>query len=101
MDITDLRAKVEQLVVGHLGQPGSTGDRDAVVARLVAVRDAIDDLGRILDDLDDETAKRAANLGVVLKRCAKCGRWMAGAPTGRPRLYCTEECKTAARVNRS
>lgn len=100
MDFTELRPKVEILVREVLDQGEPLAGRDAAIARTLAIRNAVDDLREVLDSLDDEAAKVLADAGVITKRCAKCAHWMVVAERGRPRRYCSDDCKTAARAER-
>lgn len=44
--------------------------------------------------------ERLRELGVDPKQCAQCPTWFARNDAGRHRLYCSEECKVAARRTR-
>lgn len=96
-NVSDLFDKVGRLMMEHLDQRQPAIGRDAALAVLAEFRTAVDDVRAVLDAFDREAAETATKAGAVLKRCAKCRHFMVVGGPGRPRRYCSDECKSAAR----
>lgn len=98
-DLTDLRAKVETLLreVSHQQTFPSSADEHA--ANLLEQLDFLDDLTEATENLAEDIDARLDELKADRKQCANeaCRSWILQSGTGRPREFCDEGCRSAAR----
>jgi len=99
MDPTQLRAEVEALAARAVGLAGRFPypDRDVFVQTMVDTANVLDDMDRIITDLDRLVCEALERAGAVTKRCERsgCGRLIAQPATGRPRRTCSGRCRIA------
>jgi protein involved in polysaccharide export with SLBB domain len=99
MDLTELRREVEALVARAVFSPGRFPyrDRDVFIETMVDTANTLDDIDRIISDLDERVCAALERAGAVTKRCERggCGRLIVQPATGRPRQTCSVACRVA------
>lgn len=72
-------------------------DDDERAAALLDLLTVADEIRAELSVCEAGWIEGLAELDVDAKRCRTCTEWFALNATGRHRLYCSQECKDAAR----
>lgn len=98
-DLTDLRPKVESLLHEASRQQFFPRSPEEYAANLLEQRDFLDDLADAIEDLAEGLDGKLDELKADRKRCANeaCQRWILQSGSGRPREFCDEGCRSAAR----
>lgn len=99
MDLTELRREVENLVgrAVHFSDRFPYPDRDTFIETMVDAANTLDDIDRLITEMDEKVCLALERAGAVTKRCERggCGRLLVQPATGRPRRTCSVACRVA------